>query len=450
MKKNLIKYKITVWYTAVLIAVIFIMILGIVGYTNYYISKEARAELEDEVSDFYKEISELQDISSDVLDLHYYDDGIILSIYDANGLHVKGFSPDDFPAEIEFEAGTIRKIHTSKGLWLILDKVLTLKNQKYWIRGIYPLNLIDGMTSQLFAYMTFIIPFLILFAAFMGYQLMKRSLAPIYSMTKMADDIAHSADLSLRLPEVKTRDELAYLTDTFNFMLQHLSDIFMQETHFTSDAAHELRTPISVILSHCDYCLSELNPDPEVREELTLISKKAYWMSDLVSQLLLIARAESNQYHPDFEPTDLHMLAETVIEELHEKASQKNIHLRYHSHLDSLMLNCDFNLMLRVFMNLIENGIQYGREDGFVDVTISMEDDNCLILFRDDGIGIPQEVQDKIWNRFYRVDASHSADGFGLGLFMVKWIIELHKGKIELISTPGLGSLFKIYLPMCG
>lgn len=449
MRKHLIKYKVTTWYMIVLIAIVLLLISSILALSKQYITQEAKTELNDEVNDLCKKFLSCDDILAEIMNLHFYDDGVILSIYNKEETLLDGIHPDDFPVNLTFSEGKIREVKENENFWLVLDQSIINQGRKYCIRGVYTLNLIDGMTKKVISYMLLMVPFLIIFTAYIGYRLIQKSLEPIFFMTKTVNNITKSSDLSLRVPNVTSKDELGYLSETFNYMLKHLEDIFNREVQFTSDAAHELRTPISVIISHCEYCLSDLELSEQVREELDIISQKAVRMSDMVSQLLLIARAESNRFKPDFEQTDIRLLTETVLEELQEKADDKKIRLKLNCTQQEVIINCDFNLMMRLLINLIENAIQYGRKEGFVDVTIQCDNEQCLIKVRDDGIGIPDEAQDKIWNRFYRVDSSHSAEnGFGLGLFMVKWIVTLHQGTIELKSSTELGSIFNISIPM--
>ena len=196
-------------------------------------------------------------------------------------------------------------------------------------------------------------------------------------------------------------------------------------------------------------CLEELDLSGEAREELLIIQKKIFQMSDLVSNLLTIARAENNRYQPVFEKVELPMLAETVMEELSEKAAARNIQLELHTHpdLSSLTIDGDMEMLTRLLINLIDNAISYGRDNGFVNISIHQQEEQVCIEVKDNGIGIPADKLDKIWDRFYQIDQSHSTSGFGLGLFMVKYIVSCHKGKITVNSIPGKGSTFTVLLP---
>lgn len=449
MNGNAIKYKITLWYTGIITVVLLLVFACVLLFAGHFYVKEAKLELRDEHLDFFKEIEKTGDITSVLQWAQYYDDGVVLSVYNENKHLIWGFYPDDFPIETPFEDKSLREIHKDGAYWILTDRTAEIGGRQYYIRAIYDLTLLSGMRGKLVYFMFIVIPFLALFTGFLGYRMIRRALQPIYAITKMANDITHSSDLSLRLPATESKDELSYLTETFNYMLHHLEDIFNRESQFTSDAAHELRTPISVIISHCEYCLEELKLDGEMKEELQIINKKAHAMSKLVSQLLMIARAESNTYYPEFEETDLALLIETVLEELKAKAAERNISLKLICEPEPQMLLCDFNLMMQLLLNLIQNAINYGRDGGTVEVTLKKENEHYQIHVRDDGIGIPEDCLDKIWGRFFRVDASHSKkEGSGLGLFMVKWIAELHGGSAKVKSMTDLGSIFTVSLPV--
>ena len=145
----------------------------------------------------------------------------------------------------------------------------------------------------------------------------------------MAKEISFSVNLSKRIETSNTHDEFSYLADAFNSMIAKLEKSFEKEKQFTSDAAHELRTPISVIQSHCEYCLDELKLTDSVREEIEIIYKKTTYIGQLISQLLTISRTDKHSFKPQKEEVDLTLLIESVIEELQQKAAYKNISLLF-------------------------------------------------------------------------------------------------------------------------
>ena len=448
MRNNFIKYKITFAYTGILVIVLVAVMSGLALFAEHHYEQEAKTELKDEISDFCKDMRRMDHVETNLSRLCFYDDGVTLSIYDGEGKLLAGLYPDDFPINTPFEEERIREVGSRRGFWMFLDHLEIVEGQEYWIRGCYTLSSLKNICNKIIWYLFLIVPALGLLVGLLIYRMIRKSLFPVFQMTQTVKDITQSTDLSLRLPEPETRDELACLTETFNYMLNHLQDVFERERQFTSDAAHELRTPLSVIISHCEYCLEDMELEGELREELTVISKKASSMSKLVSQLLVIARAESGNYQPDFEETDLKILAETVLEELEEKAEEKSIRLELFYDGAEAVCVCDFGLITQLLMNLAENAIRYGREGGYVKVTLRDQGDSWDIEVRDDGIGIPEDAIGRIWDRFYRVDASRSDDrGFGLGLFLVKWIAGFHGGTVGVRSMVDLGSIFTVCLP---
>lgn len=450
MKIHSIKFKITCWYTLIILLVFSFVLGTVLILSEDYNENSIHEELLDELEDLQEEIMDYPEQFPQENMVHYYDDGIMLSIYDENCRFVNGVLPDSFPMSVPFLENKLQKLENEEDYWYFLDQKMTLPDgSSIWIRGIYSYNTMALMFHRLIRLICILFPALILITALVGYRMIRRSLQPISAITSTANEIIASSDLSHRLPDPKAQDEFYQLTKTINQLFDHIQQQFSREQQFTSDAAHELRTPIAVILSHCEYCLEELDLSGEAREELLIIQKKIFQMSDLVSNLLTIARAENNRYQPVFEKVELPMLAETVIEELSEKAAARNIQLELHTHpgLSSLTIDGDMEMLTRLLINLIDNAISYGRDNGFVNISIHQQEEQVCIEVKDNGIGIPADKLDKIWDRFYQVDQSHSTSGFGLGLFMVKYIVSCHKGKITVNSISGKGSTFTVLLP---
>ena len=170
-------------------------------------------------------------------------------------------------------------------------------------------------------------------------------------------------------------------------------------------------------------------------------------MSKLTSEMLMIARNEQDEQHL-MEKLDFGLLSELVIEELQTKAQEKNIEITLQKQ-DDLFMNGDQTLILRMMMNLITNAINYGKINGHIHVILKVENDQIVGEVKDDGIGISEEHLDRIWERFYRIDKSRSREngGTGLGLSMVRWIVNLHNGTIHVESIEGVGTSFIFRFP---
>lgn len=449
MKNLTIKQKITFWYTGIIIVA-----LGIVLGCSFFIAEkysfnDIETELLDEVGDLEEDMKKYPDVFPDADLMAYYDDGVMLSIYSERGKLLNGVTPDDFPVDHPFEEeDVVHKLENLGNHWFVYDrKIEKTDGEMLWIRGVHSYSSVALMVENLAMLSLILFPILIILTTFVGYRMISRALKPVSEMTETVNAIADSTDLSLRLRTPDSKDELAELSKTFNHMLEHLEEQFIHEKQFTSDAAHEIRTPVSVILSHCEYALENKNLSEKGREEVQIVYEKAMYLSDLVDALLMISRTEKKNYKLNKDTLDLSILAESVVEEMEADAAEKNIELKLVDHMNDPQFYGDMTLLVRLFSNLISNGIKYGNHGGYMNILLREEKGLVSIQFEDDGIGISREHLDRIWERFYQVDASRESRGFGLGLFLVKRIVELHNGSIQVSSTKGKGTVFVVTLP---
>ena len=319
-----------------------------------------------------------------------------------------------------------------------------------WIRGITSQEQTDSALSTVVRLALVLLPFLVLCIAAGGYLIIRRALAPLSDITGTAQQISSGKDLSQRICLGDGGDEVHRLAHTFDRMMDRLQESFENEKQFTSDVSHELRTPVSVILTQSEYALGEQEEPEEMRESLQIIRNQAKKMSALISQLLTLARADSGKQKVHKEVLNLSELAQLTAEELSASAAARNITVRTRIQ-PGIKMAADQTMMMRLWMNLISNSITYGKDHGQILVTLSEKDGQIRGSVEDDGIGIPQDQLDKIWNRFYQVDTSRSAEegkGAGLGLPMVRWIVRSHGGEISVKSVLHEGSSFTFVFPV--
>ncbi len=449
MKIHSIKFKITCWYTGIITLLFGVIFVFALWYLGRYSEEAINEELQDEVGDL------LESIYGDSLDFLsenralFFDDGVMLSIYDEDSSFIEGIFPEDFPNNTPLAAGGMRKVRRQGESWFLYDRKTELANGRMiWIRGIYSYSSLVADNLWMIRLMAVLFPMIAVLTGVIGYRMLVKALHPVLIITETANEITSSMTLSRRIPVPMNRDEIYELCRTFNQMLESLEKNFLRERQFSSDAAHELRTPVSVILSHCEYCLEELSLPEEAENEIQIIQRKARQMSELVSRLLEISRSERKKNKLEKEEVDLELLAESVAEELQEKAEQKEITIEIEDRLKEPVIHADLSMMTRLFINLTDNAIVYGRKRGYLRIRLEEEGDKVRILFEDNGIGIPLEEQERIWDRFYQVDAGHTrGENFGLGLFMVRQIVEWHNGTASVESSPGRGSTFAVVLP---
>ena len=228
-------------------------------------------------------------------------------------------------------------------------------------------------------------------------------------------------------------------------MFARLETSFEAEKQFTSDASHELRTPVAVILAQCEDARRGAQTPEQYAEAIDVIERQAGRMSSLIAQLLQMTRLEQGTQRAAFEQADLSGLVEVICAEQPQLPRGITIQTDIQPDVEAWF---DVTLMSRLLQNLINNAARYGRENGHIWVSLRHVEHDAVLSVRDDGIGIPADRLDKIWKRFYQVEASRgAANGAGLGLPMVRQIAALHGGTVTVDSREGEGSCFTLRFP---
>lgn len=308
------------------------------------------------------------------------------------------------------------------------------------IGNIYYNDLLNNLVSILW----FLVPGFMVVAAWGSYILAKRALRPIHQITQTAQSIKGS-DWSKRIEGIRSVDEVGELADTFNRMLDELEVSFQRERQFTSDASHELRTPMTVIRVCTDDALQTKEQDI-IQENLLMIKKENAKMTRMISQLLLLSRGYEGRQH--FEPEDILLfdMAESVIEEFAGEAREKSIEI-HNVVPQQTFIYADQSLFTQLLVNLVGNAVKYGKEGGNIWIGVRYDEVSAKLYIRDDGMGISKEDKEHIFERFYRADKARDRSGSGLGLAIVKWIVEMHGGQIFVESRLGEGTVFYVVLP---
>lgn len=448
MKYRSIKKKITILYTGCIAIVLLIVLAGMLFYIKNIETNAAEEELQGKSDAFYGRIQIQGEAFTIPADLEFYNDGVIISVYDNDGTPVAGSIPSNFPIQTELKDGIYQRIEQGDDHWIVRDKGYEYAEGKVlWIRAISTVYGIERAAGQITAAVGIAFLIMTVFIAGIGFRMLSAALKPVDVICGEAGEISKGEDLSKRLTLPQTRDEMYRLTIEFNQMFDRLEDSFEAEKQFSSDVSHELRTPLSVIRSQCEYMLGEAKTDEEAGK-IRVILNQAEKMIQLITQLLTISRCERGGEYFQKQEFNFSFMAEMVVDTLQEMAEEKQIELSADIE-ENLKIIGEETLLMRMLMNLIENAIYYGKEHGFVKVKIRQDGDRICGSVQDNGIGIAEENLDKIWKRFYREDKSRSntTNGTGLGLAMVKWIVQLHHGEIKVFSEKGAGSEFVFYIP---
>ncbi len=316
-----------------------------------------------------------------------------------------------------------------------------------WVRGVMKSDSEDAIWDTITVLALLVLPAFIALGAIIGDSIAKRSLAPLKQLNETVSQTQSGDDLTRRITTGDSDPDINSLADNFNKMFARLQASFEAQRHFTSDASHELRTPVAVVLAESEYQLSEENLSEDVRESFETIHSQATSMQKLISQLLQFARIEQGSIQPDWEKGNFSELLGSICDNI-GRVQEKNITLIKDIAPD-VMCNMDIGLMTRLCDNLISNAFRYGKDGGFVRVSLHKEGDNVILKVEDNGIGISEENLEKIWLRFFRVDKARSREEgcSGLGLPMVKAIAELHDGEVCAESQENKGSIFTVKFP---
>ena len=442
-----IKLKIGLWYMGIMILLVFSSLAIVFYISENIIHSSVRTYLKDVV---IHRIDYLTIKNGEIIIDSNFDtmiQNVEIAIYDKDFKFLYGNSPNGFEMDNrKSKDDKIMIIRSNNQKWYVYNKTIELGDYgKVWIRGVMP-NIGQSSAIETVIQISFVIlPFFLILSAIGGYIITKNAFTPIEKIRRIAEKINEGNDLSQRINLGKGDDELHTLANTFDVMFDRLQTSFENEIQFTSDVSHELRTPITVILTQAEYGKDSISSVEDAQKSFGIIEKEGQKMSKLVSQLLTLARMERGRQKLNIENINLSELLEIIIETQTLSAKTKNIKF-VTKIMPEIYANIDEMMIMRVFTNLISNAISYGKQNGTVTVELFLQKNRIVSKISDDGIGISEDKLDKIWLRFYQVDPSKNGDNSGLGLSMVKKIIELHKGEIFVESELGKGTTFTIIL----
>ena len=483
MKRLSIKSRVALWYAFSFLLIILLVGALLLAAGDSLIIKERKSILTSVTDRALEDVRIIQGTLSIDNDIDYYSDGVYVVLCQDNGTLLSGLEPAGFPESTIFEADHIRKIKNEDSSFYVYDRLIeNQKIGKIWVRGITSARLQDIAPSAIRMLTGFLValPILFLIAMAGGWLLTRQAFYPLTRIIDTAEKIRQDGTLDQRigLGNPEDSDEIKRTAAIFDEMMDQIEKDFEMEKQFTNDASHELRTPISVILAESEYLLqnlsnnSEMGSDPlqgsdplPLQESLLEIHSQAKQMSSLVSQLLAIARADRHIDQLKRELTDISLLAEEAADRYYTEAQRREIRLEVVAE-ECCYMDCDPVFMRQVFDNLIDNSLKYGKAGGKTILTVYQDQAGIHVIIEDDGIGMAAEELPRIWERFYRIhpvctpDSANSpmsvqslakedqARSMGLGLPMVKWIVEAHGGSISVDSEPGLGSSFHLLFPV--
>lgn len=449
MKRWSIKLKLTCLYGGFMILLIVAALAILFSLSNQEVLSSVQSDLREQVQGSVEELEAEGGYLEVDSDFYNMEKGVYLSVYSEDGTFLYGRIPTGFGGQPDFENDSLRTVREGQETFYVFDMEHRIQGYgSVYIRGITSVTRAENSFTVTLRFALILLPALAVVMILLSYQFVRRTLLPVRRITDTVKEIREEADLSRRVDLPDGRDEIYHLADTFDQLLSELQEAFARERQFTSDVSHELRTPAAVILLQSEELLSDPSLSEPQREQLEAIRKKAGDMSAMISQLLLLSRADQGRQVLQKEPLDISELTLMTAEEQQLLADEKHISIVTDIE-PGIVLPADESFFIRLLVNLISNSIAYGREGGTTKVSLHREEQEAVLAVADDGVGIDGKDLPRIWDRFYRADASRGDSSHsGLGLSIVKWIAKEHGGEVAVESEKGRGSTFTCRFPL--
>ena len=465
MNISSLRFRMTAWYAALLAGALLVfgisVYLGLEHYLDWNlqntlasecrtIGTELLSQLPGKSEDWLKtEINEAYapEVNSRFIRVYKVGSGVI---YVSDAPKDGAFDPAQIPFPRIDRLDTPRQLRLADGQPLLIYTMsfVTLDSGRFLVESGRPYQQIQVVLHGLLLTLAIYAPLIVLLAIGSGYWLMRRSLKPVDEITERAEGIT-STNLSERLPVIRTGDELERLSAALNRMIARLEDAFQHINRFSADASHELRTPLTILQLELENIIHIHNLSGPLQEQIGSAFEETHRMSRIVESLLAISRLDAGEAKIERLPLNLTTLVTSTSAEMKILAQEKSLAVRIFSEQD-IWINGDRTRLQQIVVNLIDNAIKYTTEGGAIEVRLHAEGGRAIFEVSDNGAGIPAHALAHVFERFYRVDKARSraSGGAGLGLSIVKSICAAHGAEIHVSSEEGLGSCFRVELPL--
>lgn len=331
--------------------------------------------------------------------------------------------------------------------WRVLTRPLDVWGKRIVIQTATSLETINAAGNGLLIILLGSMGVALIGSSIVGLMLSHRALKPIESITEAASRIAEADDLATRLPWQGPMDELGKLTSVFNHMMERLQHLFSVQQRFVADVSHELRTPLTAIRGHVEL-IKRYGMDDD---SFDAISSETERMHRMVNDLLLLAKADYGGLTLTLSPLDLDTIISETYREAKVLAKDRDLKVTIRE-FEPVRINGDADRLKQLMLNLVSNAIKFTPDGGTITINLRKDNEYAIIEVIDTGIGIDEEDQKRVFDRFFQAEASRARDvvkgmGTGLGLSIAKWIVDAHRGQIHVDSEIGVGSTFTVVIP---
>lgn len=463
-----IRIRLTIWYFSISLIIIFIFSLG----TYFGMQKVLYSALDEELDvlassiersydPFFDKFSELDFFhDNENLFMEYY-----LIVYNKNAVPVyatplTAILSFSIPlSENKIENGyTLKTKIDNKNHFLfrnlkgeityrLICRQLFYRQKRIgWIIVGLSIESIEESMENLLEVLLGAILISLLFLASTSYFFTRKALDPVHIITKRAGQISRN-NLDERIQVKVENDELGQLSHVLNNLLERLQKAFEAQQQFLADAAHELKTPLSVLRAHWESELNNAELSLDMKEKLVQDIETISRLSHLINNLLLLSKTEAVRSTFEFKTLNLDEIIREVLNDISVLAEMKSQHIEV-IELQPVRILGDRMRLYQLFFNILDNAIRYGSPSSEIWITLKRKGDLSIAEIRDNGPGISPEDLPHIFDRFYRAqkDRARKTGGSGLGLSICQLIANSHNGEIEVESEPGKGSVFRVIL----
>lgn len=458
MNAGSLRFRLTLWYAGVLAGILVLFSIAIYAGVNHFLRRNLHDSLvkdAQEIGSIVREYANEQGAIPREVGEHFSPENseLAIRILGTDGTPVYTSGPGQmFPAWTGAPSGdqaSDMNYRPAGGqeVFIRTQPVAAESGRNYVVQVAASFASGGEILSQLLGVLALALFVATAIAVIGGFFLIRSSLRPLDNMAVRAQKIT-SRSLHERMPVSKTGDELEQLSISLNRMIERLEEAFHHISRFSADASHELRTPLTIMRGELEAAVQDSKIDPEAREALGTVLEETVRLSKIVDQLLTMSRLDAGEAFLDISRFDFSELARTTVEYMRLLAEEKKLSLKVDA-MEPVHVEGDQSRLQQVVVNLLDNAIKYTPEGGSVSVSVRAEADKAVLTVTDTGIGISEEGQSHIFERFYRTDKARSRQlgGIGLGLSIVKSIGSAHGGNVSVQSSEGHGSTFRFEIP---
>ncbi len=469
-----LRFRLTFWYFIVSLTILLIFSFGTYLAMRHLLIRAIDQELftitNSVVLNYNPSTHTFRDFSADSYNLNRYLKKFFLIVYDSNGKSIY-HSPlaRKIGLDIPLSRENIAKEYTIEkrkediptidapefiatgetvAFRVISRKLFNNGHQIGWATLAIPIADIESSLHQLTYILLAGILVTVILIGLGSYFLTHQSLLPVIRITRQARKISHS-NLGERIPVIYPKDELGQLSIVLNDLFERLQKAFQSQKDFLSGAAHELKTPLSIIRAHWEGELNNPEITGEIKEKMVQDIETVTRLNHLINNLILLSQTEAIEENFEFSIVQLDCVLKDVVTDCQVLADMKSQEIQIFE-IPQVEITGDENRVYQLFFNLIDNAIKYTPKKGKIWIRSTIKNGWVMTEVRDNGIGISTDDLPRIFDRFYRVqrDRARKTGGSGLGLSICKLIAEAHQGEITVESSSGKGTLFAVKLPV--